>query len=73
MISTTSNIKAASENRRVNNERYSLGSGTILDVLQSDENYTQALTDNIRAKFEYTQNRDKLMNVLGQLSFDKYQ
>ncbi len=70
---TNSNITAAKENRRVNNERYNLGSGTILDVLQSDKDYTQALTDNIRARFEYFQNRDKLMNALGKLDFNIYQ
>jgi len=70
---TTSNVLAASENRRVNHERYNLGSGTILDVLQSDKDYTQALTDNISAKFEYFQNRDRLMNALGKLDFGKYQ
>lgn len=70
---TSVNIKAAKENRRVNNERYNLGSGTILDVLQSNKDYTQALTDNISAKFDYSQNRDKLMNALGNLDFKKYQ
>ncbi len=70
---TTSNVVAATENRRVNHERYNLGSGTILDVLQSDKDYTQALTDNISAKFEYFQNRDRLMNALGKLDFGKYQ
>lgn len=70
---TKSNMVAARENRRVNNERYSLGSGTILDVFQSDKNYTQALTDNISARFEYSQNRDRLMNALGKLDFKKYQ
>lgn len=70
---TDSNIKAARENRRVNNERYNLGSGTILDVLQSDKDYTQALTDNISARFEYFQNKDRLMNALGKLDFIKYQ
>ena len=60
------------ENRRVNHERYNLGSGTILDVLQSDKDYTQALTDNISAKFEYYQNRDKLLNALGKLEIEKY-
>ena len=70
---TDANIKAAKENRRVNNERYNLGSGTILDVLQSDKDYTQALTDNISARFEYFQNRDKLMNALGKLDFSIYQ
>lgn len=70
---TKSNMIAAKENRRVNNERYNLGSGTILDVFQSDKNYTQALTDNISARFEYSQNRDRLMNALGKLDFEKYQ
>ncbi|MCB9209670.1 MAG: TolC family protein [Ignavibacteriales bacterium] len=70
---TKSNVIAAKENRRVNHERYNLGSGTILDVLQSDKDYTQALTDNISAKFEYFQNRDKLINALGKLDFEKYQ
>lgn len=70
---TSTNVIAAKENRRVNNERYNLGSGTILDVLQSDKDYTQALTDNINARFEYSQNRDRLMNVLGKLDFRKYQ
>jgi outer membrane protein len=70
---TKSNMVAARENRRVNNERYNLGSGTILDVFQSDKNYTQALTDNISARFEYSQNRDRLMNALGKLDFEKYQ
>lgn len=70
---TKSNVIAAKENRRVNNERYNLGSGTILDVLQSDKDYTQALTDQISAKFEYSQNRDKLLNALGKLDFRKFQ
>ncbi|MBI1932343.1 MAG: TolC family protein [Ignavibacteriales bacterium] len=69
---TNSNIIAAKENRKVNNERYNLGSGTILDVLQSDKDYTQALRDNISAKFQYYQNRDKLMNALGKLEIEKY-
>ncbi len=70
---STANVVAAKENRRVNKERYSLGSATILDVLQSDKDYTQALTENIKAKFEYHTNRDKLMNALGKLDFKKYQ
>ncbi len=70
---TRTNVIAARENRRVNHERYNLGSGTILDVLQSDKDYTQALTDNISARFEYYRNRDKLMNALGKLKIEKYQ
>ncbi|MEE9430149.1 MAG: TolC family protein [Melioribacteraceae bacterium] len=69
---STTNVTAAKENRRVNKERYNLGSGTILDVLQSNKDYTTALTENIKAKFEYKQNRDRLLNALGQLDYKKY-
>ena len=69
---SSTNVTAAKENRRVNKERYNLGSGTILDVLQSNKDYTTALTENIKAKFEYKQNRDKLLNALGKLEYKKY-
>lgn len=69
---STTNVTAAKENRRVNKERYNLGSGTILDVLQSNKDYTTALTESIKAKFEYKQNRDKLLNALGKLDYKKY-
>jgi len=69
---SSTNVTAAKENRRVNKERYSLGSGTILDVLQSNKDYATALTENIKAKFEYKQNRDKLLNALGKLEYKKY-
>jgi outer membrane protein len=67
------NVKAAEENRRINNERYSLGSGTILDVLQADRDYTQALNDRINAKFEFLKLKDALMNALGKLDYQKYE
>ena len=67
------NVKSAEENRRVNNERYSLGSGTILDVLQSDRDYTQAQQDNINAKFLFYRLRDRLLNYLGKLEYNKFE
>ncbi|MBN1301988.1 MAG: TolC family protein [Melioribacteraceae bacterium] len=67
------NVKAAEENRRINYERYSLGSGTILDVLQSDRDYTQAVSGNIDAKFQFYKLRDNLMNALGKLDYKKFE
>lgn len=67
------NVKAAEENRRINYERYSLGSGTILDVLQSDRDYTQALSDRINAKFEFYKLRDNMLNALGKLDYENYE
>ncbi len=67
------NVIAAEESRRINYERYSLGSGTILDVLQSDKDYTQAVSSKIDAKYEFLRLRDNLLNVLGKLDYKKYE
>ncbi|MBA4317351.1 MAG: hypothetical protein C0412_03020, partial [Flavobacterium sp.] len=37
------NLKSAEESKRINVEKYTLGSGTILEVLQSDASYLQAV------------------------------
>lgn len=70
---STANVRSAKENRRINKERYSLGSGTILDVLQADKDYTQALNDRINAEYSYYKLRDKLINSLGKLEVKKYE
>lgn len=67
------NVIAAEENRKINYERYSLGSGTILNVLQADRDYTQALTERINAKFEFFKQRDNLLNALGKLRYDNFE
>lgn len=67
------NVTAAEENRRVNNERYNLGSGTILDVLQSDKDYTQALSDRLDALYNYYILKDRLKSFLGILEYKSYQ
>ncbi|PJA97221.1 MAG: hypothetical protein CO129_02365 [Ignavibacteriales bacterium CG_4_9_14_3_um_filter_34_10] len=67
------NVVAAEENRKINYERYSLGSGTILNVLQADRDYTQALTERINAKFEFFKQRDNLLNALGKLSYTNFE
>jgi len=67
------NVLAAEENRKLNNERYSLGSGTILNVLQADRDYTQAITERINSKFEFFKQRDNLLNALGKLGFKNFE
>ncbi len=67
------NVLSAEENRRVNNERYNLGSGTILDVLQSDKDYTQALSDKIDALYNYFILKDRLKSFLGTLEYKTYE
>ncbi|MCF8242449.1 MAG: TolC family protein [Melioribacteraceae bacterium] len=67
------NIKAAEETRKVNYERYNLGAGTILDVLQADRDYQDALRGKINAEFSFYQNYDGLNNALGKLDYKKYE
>lgn len=69
----TKNVTAAEETRRINQERYNLGSGTILEVLQADRDYTDAQRNKINATFDYYIKRDKLNNALGKLDYKKYE
>jgi outer membrane protein len=70
---SNSTVQAASENRRVNTERYNLGSGTILDVLQSDKDYTDALSSMIEATYAFFILVDDLKNKLGKLDYKKFE
>lgn len=69
----TKNVMAAEENRKINQERYNLGSGTILDVLQADRDYTDAQRNKINALYDFYTKRDKLNNSLGKLEYKKYE
>ena len=67
------NVQAAGENRRVNTERYNLGSGTILDVLQADKDYTNALNNRIESTYKFLIDYDDLKNKLGKLDYKNYE
>jgi outer membrane protein len=69
----TKNVTAAEETRKINQERYNLGSGTILEVLQADRDYTDAQRNKINATFDFYIKRDKLSNALGKLEYKKYE
>jgi len=70
---SSKNVISAGENRKINNEKYSLGSGTILDVLQSDKDYQEALRNKIDSKYEFYKKRDNLLNALGKLNYNKFE
>ncbi len=67
------NVKSAEENRKINKQRYDLGSATILDLLQADKNYTQAVQNKIAAEYEFYRLHDALLNSLGKLNIKKYE
>jgi outer membrane protein len=67
------NIEAALENQKIQEEKYSLGSSTLLDVLTAVSNYTQARSNNISAQFSYIQLSEQLKFYLGELEYKKYE
>ena len=70
---STKTVISAGENRRVQYERYSLGSGTFLDVLQSDRDYQNALSLRIEAEFNFHSVRQALLNSIGKLNYKQYE
>jgi outer membrane protein len=67
------NIAFADENLKIEQEKYSLGSGKLLDVLIANSNYTNALTDLINAQFVYLVLSEQLKYYVGVLDFSQYE
>jgi outer membrane protein len=67
------NVVAAGENLKIEEEKYSLGSGKLLDVLIANSQYTTALTDLINAQFAYIVLSEQLKYNLGVLDFKMYE
>lgn len=66
-------VSAAEETRKINQERYNLGSATLLDVLQANRDYQDALRNKINAMYDFYRQHDKLNNAIGRLDFSKYE
>jgi outer membrane protein len=61
----TINVTAATEDFRVQNERYRLGVATSLDLTSSQESLTSAEVDLIQARFDYLVARAELEALIG--------
>lgn len=59
------NVDAATEDLRVQQERYRVGAGTILDLLTSQANLTQIQTNLVQARFNYLIARAQLAALVG--------
>lgn len=70
---TNKNVVSARENRRINTERYNLGAGNIVELLQADRDYIQAVSNNIDALYGFFTARDQLLNALGKLDHKVYE
>jgi outer membrane protein len=59
------NVSAAQEDLHVQQERYRVGASTILDLLTSEANLTQAQTNLVQARFNYNIARAQLEALVG--------
>jgi outer membrane protein TolC len=62
---TLTSVVAASEDLRVQQERYRLGASTIVDVLTSQEALNQAEVDVVVARFDYLRAKASLEALIG--------
>lgn len=70
---SSKNLQAAEENRKINIEKYRLGSGTIIEKLEADKNYISAQSSQIESQFEFLILRDQLKNNLGELKYQNFE
>ena len=62
---TGANVVAAAEARRVTQERYRLGAGTLLDLLTAEANLTQAEVNQVQARYDYLIARAQVEALVG--------
>lgn len=62
---TATSVAAATEDLRVQQERYRLGASTIVDVLTSQEALNQAEVDVVNARFDYLRAKAQLQALIG--------
>jgi outer membrane protein len=62
---TMTSVSAATEDLRVQQERYRLGASTIVDVLTSQEALNQAEVDVVNARFDYLRAKAQLDALIG--------
>ena len=73
LVVSEKNIAAARENLKIEEEKYALGSGKLLDVLIVNSRYTNALTDLLNAQFGYIVLSQQLRYYLGVLDYKIYE
>jgi outer membrane protein TolC len=62
---TSVSVSAAQEDLRVQQERYRLGASTIVEVLTSQENLSQAEVDLVNARFDYLKAKAEIEAIIG--------
>lgn len=67
------NVLSAQQNRQIEQEKYSIGSGTFVNLLLASSNYTLALQTNINNRFDFYRLKSQLEYYLGIIDFKKFE
>jgi len=67
------NVVAAQENLKIESEKYSLGAGTLLNVLVANSEFTNAQTNYINAQFAYITLSEQLKYYLGVIDYKNHE
>jgi len=62
-------VQSAEEDRRIAEERYNLGAGTLLDLLTANAQYTTAVSNKVNAVYDYILAKRQMEYFLGTLTF----
>ncbi|HEX7358567.1 MAG TPA: TolC family protein, partial [Ignavibacteriaceae bacterium] len=73
LLVTEKNVKAAEENLKIEQEKYNLGAGKLLDVLIANTSFQNAQTNYINAQFNYIRLSEELKYNLGVLEYSEYE
>ncbi|MGA9362959.1 MAG: TolC family protein [Bacteroidota bacterium] len=66
---TMNSVISATEDRRIAEEKYSLGAGTILDLLTAEANYSLALSNKVNAAYNYFLTKKQLEYNIGRIRY----
>lgn len=66
-------VTAAAESKKIEEEKYNLGSTTLLDVLRVNSDYINAKTSYLDAYFSYKVLEQKLVYYIGLLDYSEYE
>jgi len=66
---TMESVISATEDRRIAEEKYNLGAGTLLDLLTANANYTLALSNKVNAAYNYFLIKKQVEYNLGKIAY----